>query len=114
MCLLIDAANLKSVVRTARMHKSADFLSDVLIRGATDIDRLVGADADALAAVFAHTPLEKAAAAGGEAMSGGSMTVFERACDNAVNDFAIIVFRRPIVAHFQIFQCSLLDETSFG
>ena len=85
--LLIDAANLKSVVRTARMHKSSDFLSDVLIRGATDIDRLVGADADALAAVFAHTPLEKAAAAGGEAMTGGSMTVFERACDNAVNDY---------------------------
>ena len=85
--LLIDAANLKSVVRTARMHKSADFLSDVLIRGATDVDRLSGADADALIAVFAHTPLEKAAAAGGEAMSGGSMTVFERACDNAVNDY---------------------------
>lgn len=85
--LLIDAANLKAVVRTARMHKSADFLSDVLVRGATDIGRLAGADGDALGAVFAHTPLEKAAERGGEAMSGGSMTAFERACDNAINDY---------------------------
>ena len=73
--LLIDAANLKSAVRTARMHKSADFLSSVLIRGATDIDRIAAADGDGLAAIFAHTPLEKAAAAGAEAIAGGSMTL---------------------------------------
>ena len=85
--LLIDAANCKSVVRTARMHKSADFLADVLVRGGTDVDRLSAADGETLAALFVRTPLEKAAAAGGEAMSGGSMTVFERACDNAVNDY---------------------------
>ena len=85
--LLIDAANLKSAVRTARMHKSADFLVDALVRGGTDIDRVANADGDALAALFAHTPLEKAAAAGAEAMQGGSMTVFERLCDNSVNDY---------------------------
>ena len=85
--LLIDAANLKSAVRTARMHKSADFLSSVLIRGATDIDRVAAADGDGLAAIFAHTPLEKAAAAGAEAIAGGSMTEFERLCDNAINDY---------------------------
>ena len=85
--LLIDAANLKSAVRTARMHKSADFLSSVLIRGATDIDRIAAADGDGLAAIFAHTPLEKAAAAGAEAIAGGSMTEFERLCDNAMNDY---------------------------
>ena len=85
--LLIDAANLKSAVRTARMHKSADFLSSVLIRGATDIDRIAAADGDGLAAIFAHTPLEKAAAAGAEAIAGGSMTEFERLCDNAINDY---------------------------
>ena len=34
--LLIDAANLKSAVRTARMHKSADFLRDALIPGGLD------------------------------------------------------------------------------
>ena len=85
--LLIDTANLKSAVRTARMHKSADFLADALVRGGADTDRLLSADGDALNALFTRTPLEKAAAAGGEAMSGGSMTDFERACDNAVNDY---------------------------
>ena len=85
--LLIDAANLKSAVRTARMHKSADFLSSVLVKGGTDIDRIAAADGEGLAAIFAHTPLEKAAAAGAEAIAGGSMTAFELACDNAVNDY---------------------------
>ena len=84
--LLIDAANLKSAVRTARMHKSADFLSSVLIKGGTDVDR-VAADGDGLAALFAHGPLEKAAAAGAEAIAGGSMTAFELLCDNAVNAY---------------------------
>ncbi len=85
--LLIDAANLKSAVRTARMRKSADFLSSVLIKGGADVDRIAAADGDGLAAIFAHTPLEKAAAAGAEAIAGGSMTVFELLCDNAVNDY---------------------------
>jgi V/A-type H+-transporting ATPase subunit C len=85
--LLIDAANLKSAVRTARMHKSADFLSSVLIKGGTDVDRVAAADGDGLAALFAHGPLEKAAAAGAEAIAGGSMTTFELLCDNAVNDY---------------------------
>ena len=85
--LLIDAANLKSAVRTARMRKSADFLSSVLIKGGADVDRIAAADGDGLASIFAHTPLEKAAAAGAEAIAGGSMTVFELLCDNAVNDY---------------------------
>ena len=85
--LLIDAANLKSAVRTARMHKSPEFLASVLVKGATDVDRIAAADGDGLAAIFAHGPLEKAAAAGAEAMSGGSMTAFELACDNAVNSY---------------------------
>ena len=85
--LLIDAANLKSAVRTARMRKSADFLSSVLIKGGADVDRIAAADGDGLAAIFAHSPLEKAAAAGAEAIAGGSMTAFELLCDNAVNDY---------------------------
>lgn len=85
--LLIDTANLKSAVRTARMHKSPEFLSGVLIRGGTDPARIAAADGDNLAALFAAGPLEKAAALGAEAMEGGSMTAFELACDNAVNAF---------------------------
>ena len=87
--LLIDSGNLKSLVRTARMHKDADFLKEVLLPGGSvGTDRLQTAgDGEGLAALFAHTPLEQAAALGAEVLEGGSMTAFERACDNAVNGF---------------------------
>ena len=87
--LLIDSSNLKSLVRTGRMHKDADFLRQVLLPdGNVDEDRLQAAgDGEGLAALFAHSPLEQAAARGAEALSGGSLTAFERACDNAVNTY---------------------------
>ena len=87
--LLIDCSNLKSLVRTGRMHKDADFLRQVLLPGGNvDEDRLQAAgDGEGLTALFAHSPLEQAAARGAEALSGGSLTAFERACDNAVNTY---------------------------
>lgn len=87
--LLIDSSNLKSLVRTGRMHKDADFLRQVLLPdGNVDEDRLQAAgDGEGLTALFAHSPLEQAAARGAEALSGGSLTAFERACDNAVNTY---------------------------
>ena len=87
--LLVDCSNLKSLVRTGRMHKDADFLRQVLLPGGNvDEDRLQAAgDGEGLAALFAHSPLEQAAARGAEALSGGSLTAFERACDNAVNTY---------------------------
>ena len=87
--LLIDSGNLKGLVRTARMHKDADFLREVLIPGGNaDTDRLCAAgDGEGLTALFAHSPLEQAAQLGGEAMETGSMTAFERACENAVNTY---------------------------
>ena len=87
--LLVDCSNLKSLVRTGRMHKDADFLREVLLPdGNVDEDRLQTAgDGEGLAALFAHSPLEQAAARGAEALSGGSLTAFERACDNAVNTY---------------------------
>ena len=87
--LLIDSTNLKSLVRTARMRKDADFLREVLLPGGSaDADRLSAAvDGEGLTALFAHSPLEQAAARGAEAMGGGSLTAFERACDNGVNRY---------------------------
>ena len=87
--VLVDSANLKSAVRTLRMGKSRDFLQEVLVDGGSIDARRVAAvsDKDALAALYVHTPLEKAAVLGGEALAGGGMTAFERACDNAVNDY---------------------------
>ena len=87
--LLIDSSNLKSLVRTLRMHKDADFLRDVLLPGGnTDPERLAAAgDGESLTALFAHTPLEQAAQRGAEVIGGQSMTAFERACDNAINSY---------------------------
>ncbi|MBQ7692236.1 MAG: V-type ATPase subunit [Oscillospiraceae bacterium] len=87
--VLADSTNLKSAVRTLRMGKSRDFLQEVLVDGGSIDARRVAAasDKDALAALYVHTPLEKAAVLGGEALAGGGMTAFERACDNAVNDY---------------------------
>ena len=85
--LLIDSANLRSLVRTVRMGKNSDFLESVLIPGGTDCDRLSAADGETLSALYTHTPLEEAAVLGAEAMNGGTMTAFERACDNAVSRY---------------------------
>ncbi len=87
--LLIDSANLKSLVRAARMHKDADFLREVLLPGGNvEPDRLLAAgEGEGFAALFAHTPLEQAAVLGAELPEGGSMTAFERSCDNAANTY---------------------------
>ena len=87
--VLIDSANLKSTVRTLRMGKGQEFLSQVLVSGGSvGTERLsaVG-DKEGLAALFLHSSLEKAAQLGGEALEGGSMTGFELACDNAVTAY---------------------------
>ena len=62
--------------------------AEVLVDGGSvGVQSLMRADKDGLAGLFAHTPLEKAAALGAEALSGGGMTAFERACDNGVNSY---------------------------
>ena len=87
--LQIDSTNLKSLVRTARMRKDADFLREVLLPGGNvDLDRLAAAgDGEGIAALFAHSPLEQAAVLGTEALEQGRMTAFERACENAVTSY---------------------------
>ena len=89
IAILVDSANLKSAVRTLRMGKNQDFLQEVLIPdGNVSTQRIANAaDKESLAALYAHSILEKAAALGGEALGGGSMTDFELACDNAVNNY---------------------------
>ena len=85
--LLIDAANLRSAVRAARIGKGPDFLRQVLLPGG-NVDASVlssGRGAD-LAAVFRAGPLGEAAAAGAAltAPGSGELTAFERMCDDAV------------------------------
>ena len=87
--ILIDAANLKSAVRTIRMGKAAGFLEEVIIPGGgVSAESIISAgDRDGITALFAHSGLDKAAALGNETAEGGTMTAFELACDNAVNSY---------------------------
>ncbi len=87
---LIDAANLRSAVRTMRMKKDAEFLKTALVPGGgTDIGRILAAfgSGDTLAALYANTLLASAAVLGAAATKGGTMTRFELACDNAVTAY---------------------------
>ena len=85
--LLIDAANLRSAVRAARIGKGPDFLRQVLLPGGNvDVSVLSSGRGADLAAVFRAGPLGEAAAAGAALTSPGSgeLTGFERMCDDAV------------------------------
>lgn len=86
----IDAANLRSAVRASRMHKGGDFLRRVLFPGGTVSPESVATAALSgnLEELYRPTFLRAAAEAGGAAVSGGSLTAFEKACDDAVTEMA--------------------------
>lgn len=84
--LMVDVANLRSLVRVIRMGKDGDFLKTVLFQGGSmDLRRLTAA-ADGTASVeelYGTSSLAEAAQLGQAAIAGGSLTAFEKACDNA-------------------------------
>lgn len=87
--LLVDAANLKSLVRVLRMRKTDEFLRAVLFEGgsvsvASVLSCMNGVQLDA---VYGMTPFRAAAEAGQAAVAGGGLTEFEKACDNALMDY---------------------------
>ncbi len=86
----IDAANLRSAVRTLRMKKGGDFLKKVLFEGGSVKTEsiLAAALGGSLEEPFHTTELRAAAELGAEAARGGSLTAFEKACDDAVTAFA--------------------------
>lgn len=88
--LLIDNANLRAVVRTVRMGKDADFLKLALVPGGevSEATLLAASESpESFAAVFQSSRLAEAAETGAAAMAGGSLTKFERQCDNTVLRF---------------------------
>ena len=90
--VMIDSANLRSAVRTLRMHKDADFLKTAFVPGGNvDQARLLNVtfsgNGEGLAQLFNTGTLTKAASLGAAAAAGGTMTEFERACDDAVTAY---------------------------
>ena len=96
--LLIDATNLRSAVRAARMGKGSDFLSQVLLPGGNvEVHTLTDRKGADLATVFRAGPLSEAAAAGAAltAPGSGELTGFERICDDAVMHYLAQARRIP-------------------
>ena len=87
----IDAANLRVLVRTLRMGKSAAFLQSILFEGGEvapdQLMQVAAAGGSGLTELYAAGSLEEAAAAGAAALQGGALTEFEKLCDDAVNDY---------------------------
>ena len=82
---MLDAANLRSLVRAARLHADPGFLRQVLFDGGSvSPDTIVTHAGSGPASLFRATAFRTAAEAGEEAVKGGSLTAFEKACDNAV------------------------------
>ena len=87
--ILADATNLRSAVRILRMGKDIGYLREALVPGGSiSEERLIsGIAGEGIASVFAGTALAKAAQLGADAVSGGTLTGFELACDNALNAY---------------------------
>lgn len=85
--LLVDCANLRTCVRCIRMGKDIDFLKSVLIPDggiSADYLALSAYSGDGLVPLFTATPLQEAAALGMAAVKGGSLTKFEKECDDGI------------------------------
>ncbi len=83
----IDGANLRAAVRAARLDKGPQFLRQVLVPGGTvDTDAIANATGDQLGGLFKGTAYASAADAGAALAKpdGGSLTDFERLCDDTV------------------------------
>lgn len=88
--LLIDAVNLRAVVRARRLGRGADFLRQVVLDGGTiPAADLLASGGEELARLFRGSPLARAAELGGalSAAGSGSLTEFERMCDDGVMDY---------------------------
>lgn len=88
--LLIDVANLRAVVRVSRLNKNAEFLKQVLVPGGSVSEStLANVRGDEVGSVFHFGVLADAAAEGAahSAPGSGSLTEFERLCDDAVMNY---------------------------
>lgn len=94
--LAIDAANLRSRVRCARLEKSPDFLKQVLMEGGTvSVDALLRSREPG--ELFRVGPLCAAAQRADELSKpgAGALTAFERECDNALMAYQEKARRTP-------------------
>ena len=89
----IDAANLRSLVRTIRMGKNTEFLRGVLFEGGDIAPSAVLAvsagGGSGMEELYGSTCFRAAAESGAEALRGGTLTEFEKRCDDAVGEYLV-------------------------
>lgn len=88
--LSVDVANLRTAVRCARMEKGGEFLVQVLLPGGNISEQAIAAvRGEGLKELFQYGSLSEAAAVGAELAKsgGGSLTEFEKLCDDALTEY---------------------------
>jgi len=96
--ILVDAANLRTAVRVYRMEKEDEFLRGVLLEGGNvSVQTIAAARGEGIAEVFQSGALAQAAKLGAALIKPGSgaLTVFEKACDDAVTNYVSASRRVP-------------------
>ena len=94
--LTVDVANLRGAVRVHRMGRDAEFLRQALLEGGNvSVQAIAAARAESLGEVFRGGPLAAAAELGAKLTAGGSLTAFERECDNALTAYLESARRIP-------------------
>lgn len=95
--LCVDVANLRTTVRVARMGKENDFLRNVLLKGGNVSEQaILSAGPEGLSEVFQSGVLAQAAQLGAQLVrAGGSLTAFEKVCDDALTAYLAQAKRIP-------------------
>ena len=94
--LSVDVANLRGAVRVHRMGRDAEFLRQALLEGGNvSVQAIAAVRAEGLHEVFRGGPLAAAAELGAKLTAGGSLTAFERECDNALTAYLESARRIP-------------------
>lgn len=94
--LQVDAVNLRTLVRSLRMGREGEFLSAALLPGGHIApQRFAAAHGTEIAELLRGGPLEKAAELAPALSAGGSLTEFERLCDDALMDYLRAARRAP-------------------
>lgn len=105
--LMIDAENVKALLRVLRMYAGAEMLAEAAIPGGrVDVDHILAAvENGALTEPYMGTPLAIAVEEIAQAVHGGGVMFFEKACDNALmhylQDAALVPFGpEAVLAYF--------------
>ncbi len=94
--LLADSANLRTAVRCLRMGKGGDLLKTALVPGGNvSPSSIISARSGDLPNIFSGLLQEAARLGDGLVQNGGSMTAFEKCCDDAVVAYLSTAKRIP-------------------